>query len=441
MTSRAERKTLRCLVPPVLLLVLSAGATAETSPYYFGGALGSTAVSNPYRAANGTDFPSSSPKNDSYTTLSLLAGIDQPIGRERLFGTARLSDNRWQHNSSLNGRSYDISGGVDWEASNRWTGTVKAGFNEDLALAPVDRSGTGASAITIYERNVGTSETADGIVRYGVNNRLSAVAGAGYRSIGYSSPVYRYLDYSQKNVSLSVNYTEGGALTLGVGPRFTRGVYPTASCRLDAAGAPQSGICTGDTADNYTRRDLDLTAKWIASGASTVDARISYGKERHTELQRDRDVTGLNGNVDWDWWLTGKLLVKSTLQRGTGQDLYFSNLTTDNSSNKSIDYSDITTAARVEAKYNVTAKIGVNTALRLARRPITYTRNNLQGLPVTDSGVDNTTTLTLGTTWAVTRSAQFGCDVSVENRRSSNTAVSAPYRSDSIGCNGQLVLR
>ena len=333
---------LRRVAPMALLLAMGGTAMAETSPYYIGGSLGLTRVSNPYRAANGTEFPDSAPRNDTYTTLSLLAGIDQPFGRERLYGTARLSDNRWQHNSSLNGRSYDISGGLDWEASNRWTGTVKAGFNEDLSLSPVERVGSGIST-TSFDRNVRTTETLDATVQYGVNNRLSAVAGTGYRRVNYSSPVYDYLEYSQNDVSFRLQYTEGGALTLGIGPRFTRGTYPTATCRRDSDGTTIPGYqCTGDTSDNYTRRDLDLTVKWIASGASVVDGRLSYGKERHSELHRDRDVSGFNGYVAWNWTPTGKLHINSSLQRDTGQDVYFSGLNTGSGAGNYSDYSNIT---------------------------------------------------------------------------------------------------
>jgi len=441
MMARADCKSLRCIALPGVLLALSGGAMAETSPYYLGGSLGLTRVSNPYHATDGTVFPDSAPRNDSYTTISLLAGIDQPIGRERLFGTARLSDNRWQQNSSLNGRSYDIGGGVDWEASNRWTGTVKAGFNEDLSLAPEQRVGSGVTT-TIYERNVLRTETVDATVKYGVNNRLSAAVGAGYRNVGYSSPIYSYLEYSQENVALSLSYTEGGALTLGIGPRFTRGTYPTASCRRDSAGTPIPGYsCSGDTADNYTRRDLDLTAKWVATGASTVDTRLSYGKERHDELLRDRDKSGVTGFANWTWTATGKLRLNASLERDTGQDLYFSGLSSGSGVSNYSDYSTVTTAARAGAYYDATGRNGVKVAARFARRPITYKFTNAAGQDVTETGHDGTVQINFGLTWSPTRSAQLGCDLNVENRSSSNIVVSSPYSSNSAGCYGQLILR
>ena len=441
MNHRAAHKTLRSFAPLSLLLALSGAALAETSPYYIGGSLGLTRISNPYRAADGTVFPDSAPKNDTYTTLSLLAGIDQPFGRERLYGTARLSDNRWQHNSSLNGRSYDISGGLDWEASNRWSGTVKAGFNEDLSLSPVERLGSGVST-TSFDRNVRNTESLDATVQYGVDNRLSAVAGAGYRSVSYSSPVYDYLEYTQSDVSFRLQYTEGGALTLGIGPRFTRGTYPTATCRRDSDGTPIPGYrCTGDTADNYTRRDLDLTAKWTASGASIVEGRLSYGKERHSEFQQDRDTRGFNGFVAWYWTPTGKLHLSTSLQRDDGQDIYFSGLNTGSGANNYSDYSTVTTAFRVGAQYDVSSKIGVNAAIRYARRPLTSSYTNSQNQPVTDSGTDNTVLLTLGGTWAPTRSTLIGCDISAETRTTTNPQVSVPYSTNSFGCYGQIILR
>ncbi len=441
MSPRAGSRTVRRFTALGLLLALGGAAWAETSPYYVGGSLGLTRISNPYRASDGTPFPDSAPKDDSYTTLSLLAGIDQPIGRERLYGTARLSDNRWQHNTNLNGRSYDLSGGLDWEASNRWTGTLKAGFNENLALSPVEQLGP-SSVATVFDRNVLNTDTVDATIQYGVASRISAVAGIGYRRVGYSSFAFSYLDYSQKNASFSLNYTEGGALTLGIGPHFTRGSYPTATCRFDSTGAPDPRYpCTGDTSDAYTRHDLDFTAKWIASGASNFDSRLSFGRERHSDFQRNKNTDGFTGFILWNWTPTGKLHVNANLQRDTDQNVYFYSLGTGSPSTYSTDSSSVTTALAIGVQYDVSSKIGATASVRYARRPMTNSYGVSSATPTVYTGTDNTTQLALGATWAPTRSTQLGCDISTENRTTTSLQVSSPYSTNSIGCNAQFTLR
>ncbi|MFO1295723.1 MAG: hypothetical protein U1F25_04050 [Rubrivivax sp.] len=58
-----------------------------------------------------------------------------------------------------------------------------------------------------------------------------------------------------------------GPLTLGLAARHTDGTYPY---------SPLAGGITG--ADDFKRNDVDLLATWVATGASTLTARLSQTK-------------------------------------------------------------------------------------------------------------------------------------------------------------------
>ena len=61
--------------------IAATAAHAESSPYYFGGGLGVTQVSNLYRQTDNVN-------SDTVATATLLAGLDQGLGRGRIFGDA-----------------------------------------------------------------------------------------------------------------------------------------------------------------------------------------------------------------------------------------------------------------------------------------------------------------------------------------------------------------
>ena len=91
---------------------------SRDAPYYLGVSQGFTHESNVFRSPNGS--------SDTYSSTSLLGGFDQPIGRQRLFGTASVSANRYFKQSELDNTSYALNAGLDWETINKLSGNVNA---------------------------------------------------------------------------------------------------------------------------------------------------------------------------------------------------------------------------------------------------------------------------------------------------------------------------
>ena len=77
------------------LALMSAAAQAQTddtTPFYVGGTLGVSRVSNVYRESSATN-------DDTVTSIGLLGGIDQRFGRQPLTVDGSLQTNRYSTNS------------------------------------------------------------------------------------------------------------------------------------------------------------------------------------------------------------------------------------------------------------------------------------------------------------------------------------------------------
>ena len=113
-------------LPGLMLLGMLTGfAAAEPNPYYLGASLGWSHDNNLLRLGNTEATPAGLQKADSITTVSLLAGLDQPIGRQRVFGNITAGHNSLSNNPIFNNDSYSLGTGLDWETAERISGTVR----------------------------------------------------------------------------------------------------------------------------------------------------------------------------------------------------------------------------------------------------------------------------------------------------------------------------
>jgi len=411
------------------LLALTAGtAAAETSPWYLGAAQSFAYDSNLYRVGDGQDALLTQrglKKSDTVSITSLVGGLDQRIGRQRLSGSGSLRANRYASNESLNNQSYAANLDWDWETVERLSGTLGAGSEQTLAQF---NSRTAGSTVETRKNQVRTDRI-DARAQLGGLGRWTVEASLGWRQRSYSAVEYDSSEYRQHRASLGLRYRVSGALTVGAAGRVTRATYP----RFYNDGAGNFG------ADKLQREDIDLTAHWTPSAVSQLKLRLS---PTHTSYDRatGSDFSGLTGSLVWGWQPTGKLRLDTTLSRDTGQSsdavnlgLFGSGVTDD---------SRTTTALGLRANYALSAKIGLNAGARYAHRALASTVFTATGLPLaTSTGSDNTTTLSLGGRWQPTRSAQLGCDLGHDRRTSGNHALSLPLSATTLSCYGQLTVQ
>lgn len=399
-----------------------APAGAQSSPWYVGAAQGFTYENNLYRLGRDTPTPAGLSRSDTVSTTSLLAGIDQPISRQRLFGNVSLRTNRYLDNTQQNNQGYGLNLGLDWATIERLTGNLNFSANQSLARFNANEFLTGIET----RHNIEDARQFGATVAIGVVTRLSAEATYNWRSVRYSAPEYAFRENDQSSLSAGLRYRPSGVSSFSAGLRQTRGEYPRFGRTV-----------AGDfIADSFRRNDLYLNADWTPGGASSADARLSFGRTAY-DVATERNLSGVSGALGWNWRPTGKLKFRTALSRDSGIDSYFFDT---GLVNGVADYSRSTTALRLRVDYEVSAKIGTHATLTQSSRSLTHRATPAGGTPIVNTGSDRGTALAIGASWAPTRNTQLSCDLSQETRSGAAT-LSVPLSIGTVGCFGQILLR
>ncbi|MBZ8139462.1 hypothetical protein CLD22_06040 [Rubrivivax gelatinosus] len=396
---------------PLAALVAAVAASAETSPYYLGVAQSVTRDSNLLRVSDGIATPAGRSRSDTVSNSSLVAGIDQPISRQRLHGSATVSATRYAENDDFDGTTYALDLGLDWETAGRLSGELTTSAARTLRQDV--RTSAGA---TLSEANYENSRQIDFIARLGGVTPLTFELGAGAKNIDYSADLMAFREYRQRHLLTGLRWRPGGSTTFGLGLRRTHTEYPN--------------LFTGLLADPNDRRDrdaVDLSATWAGGGASTLDARLSRSRTRHDVLDA-RDFSGTSGALSWRWNPGGRTRFDLRLARDEGQD----------SEVQTSVYSRTTDSLRVLVDHELSGKIALNARALVFRR-------RLQGSPLdaaVSGGRDSGSQFGLGLRWQAMRSLTLGCDASRERRgENSDPRLSSAYHSAVYGCNAQFILQ
>lgn len=419
--NRALRATSR---GALLALLIAAGPPLHAAdgggPYSAGIAQDLTRHSNLLRLPEGALAGSGLSREDTVSTTSLRAGVDETVGSQRVFGDLGLSALRYANNGRYDHEGYTLGAGLDWATLERLSGTLRAAAIRRLASFGADELGLPT------EKNLETARSADALFRVGTVTALTGEAALGWRSVDYSSAAYRSREFQQRTASLGLRWRPRAATTLGVALRRSDGVYPN-------FGTP--GSATDE--DRFTRDDVDLSVLFVPSAASRLSARVSLGRTEY-ELATQRDFSGVTGDLRWDWQPRAKLRLQTRLTRDPGQDSYpFGDVPAgDALGGDTIEYSRITTALRLSADYELTYKVMLNLTLLGSRRTLART------LPDTDAelaGRDRSTLLAFGATWTPRRSIEVGCKLSREQRRGT-PPLSSSFGDTAVGCRVALLL-
>ena len=403
----------RLVVVALGLPAAGAGWTQE-NPYYVGASQAFTSETNVFRA------PIGQPESDDvYSTTSLLAGVDQKIGRQRLFGDAALRYNHYRDNTQLNHTGYSADVGLDWETIESLSGRLGYTAKENLASYGADQGPF------LTTKNLERTQEFVARGQYGMASLLSLEASYVYRRLDYSAPEYAFQEFRQDAGRVALLYRPGGLLTLGFGVRYTKGEYPF---------AVSTGPGTAQ-ADPFTRKDIDLTAVYVVTGQSTFNARLSYTKEEHDAVT-GRNLSETTGAFSWNYKPTAKLAFTTEYIHDTGAETTFFGLG-QSGVNGVGNNSVLSDTFALRAVYEVTAKIEMQAGGRYVERDLTNT-TQAPGLPT--SGKDRLGEIKVGITWMPTRTLLFGCSGGRE-KRGSDSALSYPYATNIATCVGQIKLQ
>jgi len=179
------------------------------------------------------------------------------------------------------------------------------------------------------------------------------------------------------------------------------------------------------SASKFDRKDLDLTGRWVVSGASTLEGRLSTGRSRVTS-GIGTDFSGVTGMISWAWQPVARWNFSATAS--TGLETSFLEF---NGNRLNSDLNRVTTAGQLNANYELTSKILLNAGASVSKSDRTrdlFSQNDF----------DRDTALNFGARYQYSRGVQFACQLS-HQARSSSTAVYV-YSANSYGCNGQLII-
>lgn len=408
---------LRTLRAPVATLLLAAAglASAETSPYYIGVNQAFSYDSNVFRQVDALA------KSSTWSSTSLVAGFDQPYGRQRFYGSANVAANIYQQLSQLDNTSYAVSAGWDWATIERLSGRVYASFNQNLDSYGGLQQNIGAV------KNIQNQSQAFATAQWGLVSLLALDTRAAYNSQRNSSSQLQFTrnDLDQASLSLGVRKEFSGQLNVGTGVTYTSGDYTGIERKFD-------------------RYDYYLSANWLATGQSTLSGRLNYSDWSYTGLN-PYDQSGLTGWVRWVYTPTGKLSFNTFYSYDT---LANSGLTDTGgvSPGSQGDSNQLTSALQFSVNYAATAKINVNAFLNYYRRTQDLLTNPLPGLPPLPVEIkDSVTGLGLGANWTPTRNWLVNCNLSLNDRNQSSSSLAAgdltPYKSWGASCSAQFVLQ
>lgn len=401
----------------MLCLAAADRSVAQANPFYAGIAQSVTYESNLFRTATGVPEV-----DDAFATTTLLAGINQPFGRQRFLADAAVRANFYRDNTQLDNNGYGLAARLDWEALDRLAGNVGYTTNENLARFGAD------NGPVLTTKNMERSQEFFARGRYGAASLMSIEAAYAHRQLDYSAVEYAYLEYKQDALSLGVLYRPSGQLTLGAAARHTEGRYPFAV--QTAPGVFQE--------DKYKRDDFDFTANWIPTGLSTVTARISYTQEEHDAVS-SRDISGFTGAVRWDYKPTGKLAFTTQYIHDNGATSSFTRYDQGGTNSIGSD-SQLQNSLLFRAMYEATSKIQLELNARFLQRDLVDTFELSTGGSSTEFGSDRLGELRIGLNYAPLRTFLFGCAVGYE-KRTTTTTLSYAYSAGVASCFAQFKLQ
>ncbi|TXD96651.1 hypothetical protein FUT87_05665 [Mitsuaria sp. TWR114] len=383
----------RLSLPFALLASASCWAQSDQgSPWYLGASLGHYYTDNVFRS-------NAAESSDRLTSLSLLAGMDTRLGRQRLHADGRFNDTRYQDNSRLDNRGYSLDTGLDWETAGNLSGTLDytrartlADFNSNTGIAPTT------------ERNLQTDQSAGGSVRLGLPG-LSPFTLEGTfvrRQRDYSLPLWDTQEYRQNTSSVGLLYNASSAWRFGLAGRYTKGRVPVNGFEWD-------------------RKDIDLTALWRATGASSLNARLSRSTSD--------TFTGLTGSLNWNWAPGGRWTLSTKLSRDTGVETYYLGI-----NNGQSDFNRVQTAFQTQFSYRITGKL-------TAQAGVGFTRLS-RDRDIALGGIrskDNSKQYSLGLAWEALRNVTVGCQYTRLDRDTTDVIYS--YNAYTAGCYVQGMIR
>jgi len=400
-----------------------AAAVDLTNPFYVGVTAGLSHVSNVYRVPNGAQAPIGAANSDWIYSAGVTGGVDMRLGREHLTADVSAQDNRYARNSELNNVSYTGKVGLDWSTVHDLSGNFSAGGSRALSNNLV-----GFGTAPIYGKNVETSTWASATARVGLVTRWTLEGVVNYNHRTESNAAYAFGDLTQTSYQLGPIWQPSDGLRLGVDLRHTIGNVPYYAQDYD----PNENFQIVYVPQHFTRNDIDFTSSWQITGASSLDLRLSEGRQHH-DGAAGQNFSGFTGQLGWTWQPTARLSLTTQVARDTGLASSFISFFSTSYASTTQDH--LMTTVREYASYQYSGKLSFNASASASRGK--YIIDQAGTTNVTDFP-ENDYAASLGAVWQYSRSTSVNC--SVQRQWRTGAAQIYPYTANSIGCVGQFLI-
>jgi exopolysaccharide biosynthesis operon protein EpsL len=252
-------------------------------PWQLWAAIGGYYDSNLFRLADGVNPQTaigSSSKSDTVGIAALGFKADVPISRQRLLFDAAVDYSDFSRFDFLDNTGYRVRGAWEWQAADQWSGDVGGSTRRFLS---------GFNNIQAPIKDMITEDRLFGTAGYRFTPRWRVRGGVDWYQWTHSNLTRRSLDNDTTSGLIGIDYLTPADNSVGALVRYTNARFPNRE------------VVAGTLVDNqYDQIDAGVVVHWVATGLSTLDARLGYTDVRYAQLA-ERDFSGVTGNLSWDW--------------------------------------------------------------------------------------------------------------------------------------------
>ena len=296
---RVLDNNLLALAAAVLLMLSAARAWAdEFDTLNFTGGMTVVNDSNLFRLS-GTADPNTvlgkSTTADQIVVTSIGARLAKPYSLQRFELSASLVDYRYQSARFLNFAAFNYNAAWRWSLTPRLRGSLTAERSETLNSFVDFRA---------FVRNVRTEENNRVDAEYEIDGVWRLIGGASQSKIQNAQLFVQQQDFKSNAAEFGAKYAFPSGSFISAVTRAQAGTYfklpqPVAASLFD---------------NRFDQTEYEARGYWLFSGKSSLDTRLAYQERKHSTFS-ERNFSGVVGNASFNWGISGKTRLVSSVSR------------------------------------------------------------------------------------------------------------------------------
>lgn len=234
-------------------------------------------------------IPGKSNRDETINVSTLGIRLFKEYSLQRFSLNASLVDYRYQNFGFLNFEARNHSAAWNWKLTPSVSGDISTERKQSAA---------GFADYRIFgARNTRTTESDRFNASWNFMGGWSVGAGVSEERLFQTQTVIEEPDFRLRSAHSDLVYRFPSGSDVALTIRSGTGDYPTRPVNLLTL-----------TDNRFEQSEQELRLNWVASGASTIRARIFQISRSHPNVPA-RDFSGMGGRLDWNWRPTGKLSV------------------------------------------------------------------------------------------------------------------------------------